>query len=99
MRAIARYVPVIVLWLTGCARNRAPGAGSPASYGEMGRVEGQANGIGYLEFATGGARIEDPLPMIIVMHGRGGRTEKFETMFASFPVRARIIVPHGRANG
>jgi phospholipase/carboxylesterase len=84
MRPIARYLPVLLVMLTGCASAGAqhpratpavavPNVGPAPSYGDAGRVEEQAAGI--------------------------GRTEKFETLFASFPVRARIIVPHGHANG
>jgi phospholipase/carboxylesterase len=110
MHSIARSAPVFLVALTGCAavgpsREVEQPAVTPVGVSEVpatsaeGRIIGQAGGFEYVEFTTGGARVEEPLPMIIVMHGRGGRTEKFETIFAAFPGRARIIVPHGHPNG
>jgi phospholipase/carboxylesterase len=65
-----------------------------APYGEA-----QAAGIPYVELVTGGARNDEALPMIVAMHPHGGSVQGFVQMFQSFPARARIIIPHGRANG
>ncbi|HVY47430.1 MAG TPA: hypothetical protein VHB21_16190, partial [Minicystis sp.] len=52
-------------------------------------------GVRYLEMVTGGAGPDDPLPMVVALHGHGGSAVSFEKRFTSFPGRARFIVMFG----
>ncbi len=49
----------------------------------------------YLEQVTGGAAPDDPLPLIVAIHGYGDRPESFSGLAAGFPGRARWIFPRG----
>jgi phospholipase/carboxylesterase len=49
--------------------------------------------IHYLEFVTGGADPESPLPMIIAIHGLGDSPQGFRTLLEGFDRPARIILP------
>jgi phospholipase/carboxylesterase len=49
--------------------------------------------IHYLEFVTGGADPETPLPMIIALHGLGDSPQGFRTLLETFDRPARIILP------
>ena len=49
----------------------------------------------FLERLTGGASVSAPLPLIVALHGRGGRPEGVARLFASFAGRARVILPYG----
>lgn len=54
-----------------------------------------AAGIRFIERVTGGAGTSDPLPLIVAIHGRGGRPEKIGRLFDSFEGRARVVLPYG----
>ena len=54
-----------------------------------------AAGIRFIERITGGAGTSDPLPLIVAIHGRGGRPEKIGRLFDSFEGRARVVLPYG----
>jgi len=49
----------------------------------------------YIEYASGGAKLEDPLPMLILLHGKASTPEVMIRAFANVHVPARIIVPRG----
>ncbi|HVY49316.1 MAG TPA: hypothetical protein VHB21_25670, partial [Minicystis sp.] len=70
---------------------------APATAAAAGQTEtqGVAAGVPYIERTTGGATLGDKLPMIVALHSRGGTQDQFGRLFANFPVRARIILPHG----
>ncbi|HVY47374.1 MAG TPA: alpha/beta hydrolase-fold protein [Minicystis sp.] len=53
------------------------------------------DGLRYLELVTGGARSEDPLPMVVAMHGHGQSPVHFVHHFEQDTARARYIVPFG----
>ena len=55
----------------------------------------KAASIHYVERVLGGANAEDPLPMIIAIHGLGDDPENFADLFATFPEKARLILPRG----
>lgn len=83
----------LALALAPAACNRGAAAARPdASTSAPGA---QAAGVRYLEQVTGGAAANDELPMIIGIHGLGGRPERFERVFAGLGVRARLILPYG----
>ncbi len=51
--------------------------------------------ISYLERAVGGARLEDPLPMLVVLHGKLSNPESVGTAFEGVRTPARLILPRG----
>jgi phospholipase/carboxylesterase len=55
--------------------------------------EGQQDGIYYLEVVIGDAALDDPLPMVVVLHGRGGRAEVPGGPFLGLTHPVRVIVP------
>jgi phospholipase/carboxylesterase len=52
-------------------------------------------GLRYVEVVSGGALADDKLPMIVLLHGMGLRPRMFAALLASFPLRARFILPYG----
>jgi phospholipase/carboxylesterase len=58
-------------------------------------VFNEAGGVRFIERLTGGADVSDPLPLIVVIHGRGSRPEDIGQILASFGGRARVILPYG----
>lgn len=54
-----------------------------------------AAGIPYVEVLTAGAAADDPLPLVVAIHGLGDRPERFGWLLRELPVPARIIVPQG----
>lgn len=48
----------------------------------------------YAEIATGGARIDEPAPLVIALHGLGDRPENFLGVFNRFTARAHVVAPH-----
>jgi phospholipase/carboxylesterase len=57
-------------------------------------VEPEAAGLRFLERVTGGANANDPLPLIVGIHGRGGRPEHFGRALSMVTIRARVILPY-----
>jgi len=55
----------------------------------------ECSGLQYLEVLTGGATHDEPLPMIVAIHGMGSRPEIFARVFSLFHEKARIILPRG----
>jgi phospholipase/carboxylesterase len=53
----------------------------------------EANGIYYLEVIVGEAGFDDPLPMIVVLHGRGGHAQIPGGPFLGLTHPVRVIVP------
>jgi hypothetical protein len=55
------------------------------------------------EEATAGVRIvqvfaqgaDTSSPLVVFIHGRGGRPERFESWFRDFPVRVEVALPQG----
>lgn len=54
-----------------------------------------AGDIEYVELILGGAAPEDPLPMIVAIHGLGDNPEHFANLLQGYPERARLILPRG----
>jgi phospholipase/carboxylesterase len=57
--------------------------------------------LAFVERVVGGARPDDPLPLVIVVHGLGDRPENIVRLFEPLPLRARLVAPrapaaHGR---
>lgn len=53
----------------------------------------EAEGIFYLEVVIGEAGFDDPLPMIVVLHGRGGHAQIPGGPFLGLTHAVRVIVP------
>lgn len=49
----------------------------------------------YAEIVTGGAAADAELPLVVVLHGRGGSAERFGRRFAGWGVPARVVVLQG----
>ncbi len=49
----------------------------------------------YIERILGGANADEPLPMILAIHGLGSRPENFAGLFSDLDIRARLILPAG----
>ena len=54
-------------------------------------------GLTVLEILTGGARAEDPLPLVVFIHGLGDRPHSFVSWFARWTFRARVVLPQAEA--
>lgn len=53
-----------------------------------------AASLKYAEIATGGARVDEPAPLVIALHGLGDRPENFLAVFNGFEARAHVVAPH-----
>lgn len=53
----------------------------------------------YLERFTGGATANEPLPLVIAIHGLGDRPERFIALFDALRARARVVAPYGEPYG
>lgn len=54
-----------------------------------------AAGLAYREVILGGADPEDPLPMIVAIHGLGDHPDNFQHLLDGFPEPVRVILPRG----
>jgi len=54
-----------------------------------------AAGLAYREVILGGADPEDPLPMIVAIHGLGDHPDNFQHLLEGFPEPVRVILPRG----
>jgi phospholipase/carboxylesterase len=74
-----------------------PGGETPASEGPLAtepELPVVAN-LHYLEIILGDAKPEDPLPMIVAIHGLGDDPENFGHLLETFQEPARLILPRG----
>ncbi|HET6585598.1 MAG TPA: dienelactone hydrolase family protein [Nannocystaceae bacterium] len=74
-----------------------PGGEAPASEGPL-ATEPElpvAANLHYLEIVLGGAKPDDPLPMIVAIHGLGDDPENFGHLLETFQEPARLILPRG----
>jgi phospholipase/carboxylesterase len=72
----------------GCQRAEAPRSSERRD---------EAAGVRFVEVLTGGADAAETLPLVVVIHGMGGRPESIlrRTELAALPVRARVVAPYG----
>jgi phospholipase/carboxylesterase len=54
---------------------------------------------GYIEVASGGAHLDRPLPMLVLLHGKHGSPENISAAFANLAAPARIIAVRGAPLG
>ncbi len=57
---------------------------------------GSLAGFEYLEFATGGAKLTESLPIVVFFHSLGSKPEGFVKFFDGISQKARIVLPRGR---
>lgn len=57
---------------------------------------GHLAGYDYLEFATGGAKLTESLPIVVFFHSLGSKPEGFVKFFDGISQKARIVLPRGR---
>jgi phospholipase/carboxylesterase len=55
--------------------------------------------VHYVERILGGARPDEPLPMIVTLHPMGADPMRAAELFALYPGKARLIIPYGHPNG
>lgn len=77
--------PLVALALAGgvASAQAVPVGRPPAPSGEP---------LSYVEALAGGAREGAPLPMIVALHGRGDRPERFREQVAALGVPARVVL-------
>jgi len=87
-----RWALLTALWLSafaGCDGSTAapttrPTPSAPAAAPALTPLE-------YVERLTGGASPDEPLPLLVAMHGLGDRPESFAELYAGLGVKARVI--------
>ncbi len=52
-------------------------------------------GLHYFEFVTGGAKPDERLPLVLLLHGIGGTPESLMKSFSTYTGRARFVAPLG----
>jgi predicted esterase len=52
----------------------------------------------YVELITGNANADEPLPMVVGLHGLCGRPEEMATLFDGVVARSRVILPRARSH-
>lgn len=77
---------------TAPARTATTGAQPSATQGEIA-------GVRYIEHMTGGARVDERVPMIVGLHPMGGDPADFLPMLRGYRGRARLILPYGHPSG
>lgn len=75
------------------ARSRRPSVSCPP----LAPGSGHMAGYDYIEFATGGARLEESLPIVFFLHCRGCRPEGLAKHLEGLSSRARVVMPRGNA--
>ncbi len=60
---------------------------------------GEIAGLRYLEHMTGGARPDERVPMIVVLHPMGGDPADLLQLLRRYRRRARLILPYGHPSG
>lgn len=54
-----------------------------------------APSLDYVEIVTGGADPDDPLPLVVALHGRGGGIAQLRNELSRMQTPVRLIVPRG----
>jgi phospholipase/carboxylesterase len=68
---------------------------TPQPAGDPGPKLQTAGSLQYLEIVLGGAQPDEPLPMIVAIHGLGDAPENFAHLFDTFTEKARLVLPRG----
>lgn len=58
---------------------------------------GNAFGYEYVEVATGGASLDESLPIVFMIHGRAAEPESLIDKLSNIEVKRRFIIPRGNA--
>jgi phospholipase/carboxylesterase len=89
---LLRLLAIGVVLLSACSRKGATAEASPTRRGEQA-------GVRYLEQMTGGARPDERVPMVVVLHPMGGDPADMLQLFQRYHRRARLIFPFGHPSG
>lgn len=73
----------------------APAPTTPTAAPDTGPALQTAGELQYLELVTGGAKLDDRLPMIVAVHGLGDNPANFAHLFDTYGERIRVILPRG----
>jgi hypothetical protein len=57
--------------------------------------EGAAHDLSYVEVILGDADFDDPLPLVVLLHGRGDRPRIPGGPFSGAPTPMRLVIPRG----
>lgn len=72
----------------------------PPPAGEPGiTTQGEIAGMRYLQHMTGGAQLDERVPMIVALHPMGGDPADFLPLLLRYHRRARLILPYGHPSG
>jgi len=83
-------LPVLLLM-----RSRTAKAGGGPATCKAWESTGEAAELQWREVLTGGAQPGDRLPMLVLLHGRGGDPDRILADLGTLRARARVIVPRG----
>lgn len=90
MPSVRIHFFVVALTIIGCAVNRpAPDETAFAAAPALTATETAV----YIERITGGAALNERLPMVIAVHGLGDRPEDFQQLFDEMKQQVRVILP------
>jgi phospholipase/carboxylesterase len=94
---LAALLPLAAGAAGGCDRRPTspPGDASPGAPPAAAASSASPAEVEFLERVTGGADRDEPLPMVVAIHGRGDRPESFAGVLSSVDFKARVIVPRG----
>ncbi len=95
---VAGSVALVTVATSSCQSSPSahPGGAASAATAHTAEPPHPALLLQYLAITTGGAAPDAKLPLVIALHGLGGRPENFLTLFEEFPTRARIVAPHSK---
>jgi len=82
----------VLAWLLATAL--AGAVGDPVARGDLSEASAVMTDSARLqarELVVGGALPDEPLPLVVVLHGRAGRADRFVRRFAGLGVPARVI--------
>ena len=99
MTRSAKTCTLVLLVLAGTRCRAKEPASESASTAPASITQGEIDGVRYLEQMTGGARPDERVPMIVVLHAMGGEPAGLLPYFQGYGGRARLILPYGHPYG
>ena len=83
-------IGLCVLFVLGCTS-----PGHERNVPDAPALGASVHGLTYVERLTGGAQPDEPLPIIVAIHGLGDQPEQFSRIFEGWTHRARVVLPAG----
>ena len=81
---------LVLLFVLGCTSPETGLNGADIPF-----LDASAHGLTYVERLTGGANADEPLPLIVAIHGLGDRPARFSGVFEGWAYKARVVLPAG----